>query len=107
MELSCGPPATTARHTRNDTTGASKVPPKAALRAGVAPLRDGRPGSWSDWLGATTQNLGRPAPSTLGTSVVDIAMKVVTTLWALAKTSPLDMQAHRLGVLDLEMGDEA
>jgi hypothetical protein len=53
MELSCGPPATTARHTQNDTTGASHVPPEAALRADHAPLRDGRPGSWSDWLGGT------------------------------------------------------
>ncbi len=26
------------------------VPPKAALRAGHAPPRDGRPGSWSDRL---------------------------------------------------------
>ena len=51
MELSCGPPATTARHTSNDTTVASEVPPKAALRADHAPPRDGRPGSWSDWLG--------------------------------------------------------
>jgi hypothetical protein len=56
MELSCWPPATTARYTRNDTTRASKVPPKAALQADHAPLRDGRPGSWSDWLGSQTSN---------------------------------------------------
>jgi hypothetical protein len=34
-------------------TAASKVPAQAALRADHAPLRDGRPGSWSDWLGGT------------------------------------------------------
>jgi len=33
VELSCGPPATTARHTPNDATGASSVPPPAALRS--------------------------------------------------------------------------
>ncbi len=31
------PPATTARCTNNDTTGASKVPPKAALRSRLRP----------------------------------------------------------------------
>jgi hypothetical protein len=51
MELSCGPLATAARHTRNDTTRATKGPPKAARRAVAVPARDGRPGSWSDWLG--------------------------------------------------------
>jgi hypothetical protein len=59
MELSCGPPATMARHTNNDTTVASKVPPKASLRAVAAPPRDGRPGSWSEWLaGRGGQPLG-------------------------------------------------
>jgi hypothetical protein len=43
-----GPPT----HT-HDTTVASKVLPKAALRADHAPPRDGRPGSWSDWLDRT------------------------------------------------------
>jgi hypothetical protein len=47
MELSCGPLATAARHTRNDTTRATKGPPKAARRAVAVPARDGRPGSWS------------------------------------------------------------
>ena len=50
MELSCGPPAATARPHTHDTTLASKVPPKAALRAVDAPPHDGRPGSWSDWI---------------------------------------------------------
>jgi hypothetical protein len=27
VEVSCGPPATTPRHTQNDTTVASRVPP--------------------------------------------------------------------------------
>ena len=45
------PPATTARSTNNYTTLASQVPPTAALRADHAPPRDGRPGSWSDWIG--------------------------------------------------------
>ena len=54
--------ATTARYTRNDTTVPSKVPPEAALRAFVAPPRDGRPGSWSDLLnGAPTSPFLGPA----------------------------------------------
>ena len=32
------------------THGASRVPPKAALRTVPAPPRDGRPGTWSDLL---------------------------------------------------------
>jgi hypothetical protein len=44
MELSCGPTATTTRHSNNDTTGASYVPPEAALRADHAPPRDA-----ADW----------------------------------------------------------
>jgi hypothetical protein len=40
-----------ARDTENDTTGASKVRRQAAPRAVDAPLRDGRPGSWSALLG--------------------------------------------------------
>jgi hypothetical protein len=42
--------ATVTRHTENDTTGASYVPPKAALRADHARPRDGQLGNWSDWL---------------------------------------------------------
>jgi hypothetical protein len=42
MELSCGPPATTARLCTDDTPVASKVPPKAALRADHVSLQDGR-----------------------------------------------------------------
>ena len=71
MELSCGRRATTARYKRNDTTGATKVPPRAALRAVRAPPRDGRPGSWSDWLGRKPasargygKTVGRSTPPT-------------------------------------------
>jgi hypothetical protein len=54
MELSCGPPATTARHTRNDTTGASYVPLKAALQSRLRPAARRATCSWSDWLGLAT-----------------------------------------------------
>jgi hypothetical protein len=37
MELSCGPPAAAARHTRNDTVGASCMPPQRHCGADLAP----------------------------------------------------------------------
>ena len=69
MELSCGPPATTARLHTHDTTVASEVPPKAALRAVHAPPCDGRPGSWSDWL-------ARLPPSRATDPVIGSSLKV-------------------------------
>jgi hypothetical protein len=52
--------ATMPRHISIVPSGASQVPPEAALRAVVAPPRDGRRGSWSDWL---------DRPETLGLGV--------------------------------------
>jgi hypothetical protein len=86
MELSCrAAEATTTRRINNDTTGASKVPPKAALRAVMAPLRDGRPGSWSDWLARRLQAISRLrfAARNLAKRLLELASR--TTLGATTK----------------------
>ena len=43
----------------NDTTGTCRVQPTAAMRSRSRPPRDGRPGSWSDWLASRHADLWR------------------------------------------------